>query len=117
MIDALVAAFLGILAGIAVTLAVQRVRAGSDPYPSPARPNLPGPYEDGRTQRMLAAFPFAAFLLDSTGVVRYVNAAAEELFEASDRPSAHRRRAVGGDGAASARGYCRRDVDARHHDR
>jgi two-component system phosphate regulon sensor histidine kinase PhoR len=81
MIDALVAALLGILAGIAVTLAVQRVRSGRVPYASPARPNLPGPYEDGRTQRVLAAFPFAAFLLDSTGVVRYVNQAAEEMFE------------------------------------
>src|ERR1700722_326711 len=81
MIDALVAALLGILAGIAVTLAVQRVRTGRVPYASPARPNLPGPYEDGRTQRVLAAFPFAAFLLDSTGVVRYVNQAAEEMFE------------------------------------
>jgi two-component system phosphate regulon sensor histidine kinase PhoR len=81
MNDALVAALAGIVAGGAATLAVQRVRAGRAPYAAPADPSAPGPYEDGRTQRVLAAFPFAAFLIDSGGVVRFVNAAAEELFE------------------------------------
>jgi signal transduction histidine kinase len=83
VLDALVAALAGALAGIAVTLAVQRIRANRAPYAAPARPSAPGPYEDGRTQRVLAAFPFAAFLIDGGGVVRYVNAAAEELFEIS----------------------------------
>lgn len=80
MLDALVAASAGVLAGIVVTLTVQRVRARRAPYAAPVRPSAPGPYEDGRTQRVLAAFPFAAFLIDSGGVVRFVNEAAEELF-------------------------------------
>jgi two-component system phosphate regulon sensor histidine kinase PhoR len=81
MLEALVAALAGIVAGVAVTLVVQRVRAARAPYAAPARPSAPGPYEDGRTQRVLAAFPFAAFLIDAGGVVRFVNEAAEELFE------------------------------------
>ena len=81
MFDALLAALAGLVAGVAATLAVWRVRAARAPYADPVRPSAPGPYEDGRTQRVLAAFPFAAFLIDSGGVVRYVNAAAEELFE------------------------------------
>jgi two-component system phosphate regulon sensor histidine kinase PhoR len=80
VIDALVAALAGIGSGIVVTLAVQRVRANRAPYALPSRPSAPGPYEDGRTQRVLAAFPLAAFLIDSGGVVRFVNSAAEELF-------------------------------------
>lgn len=81
MLDALVALAAGVVAGIAVTLAVQRLRRARAPDAVPAYPSAPGPYEDGRTQRVLAAFPFAAFLIDSGGVVRYVNPAAEELFE------------------------------------
>jgi two-component system phosphate regulon sensor histidine kinase PhoR len=84
MLDALVAAVVGLVAGVAVTLVVQHVqreRAARTPYSVPAGPSTPSPYEDGRTQRVLAAFPLAAFLLDSAGVVRYVNEAAEELFE------------------------------------
>jgi two-component system phosphate regulon sensor histidine kinase PhoR len=80
MLDALVAALAGLLAGVAVTLLVGRVRAGGSPL-APPGPLVPGPYEDGRTQSVLAAFPFAAFLIDSAGIVRYVNEAAEELFE------------------------------------
>jgi len=80
MLEALVAALAGIVAGVAATLVVQRARAARSPYAAPARPSAPGPYEDGRTQRVLAAFPFAAFLIDSGGIVRFVNAAAEELF-------------------------------------
>jgi two-component system phosphate regulon sensor histidine kinase PhoR len=83
MLDALVAAPAGIVAGIAVTLAVQRIRADRAPVAAPSGPSAPGPYEDGRTQRVLAAFPFAAFLIDAGGIVRYVNEAAEELFEIS----------------------------------
>jgi two-component system, OmpR family, phosphate regulon sensor histidine kinase PhoR len=89
VLDALVAGLAGLVAGIAVTLAVWRVRASRAPNASPARPSAPGPYEDGRTQRVLAAFPFAAFLIDSNGIVRFVNQAAEELFEI------HAERAVG----------------------
>jgi two-component system phosphate regulon sensor histidine kinase PhoR len=81
MFDALAAALAGILAGAGVTLVVQRVRASRVPSAAPDPALAPGPYEDGRTQRVLAAFPFAAFLIDSGGVVRFVNEAAEELFE------------------------------------
>src|SRR5271167_3361686 len=81
MFDALVAAVAGILAGVAVTLAVQRVRASQPAHAVPAGPSDPGPYDDDRTQRVLAAFPFAAFLIDSAGIVRHVNQAAAELFE------------------------------------
>jgi two-component system, OmpR family, phosphate regulon sensor histidine kinase PhoR len=81
MLDALVAALAGIVAGGAATLAVQRLRAGRTPNAAPARAAAPGPYDDGRAQRVLAAFPFAAFLIDSGGIVRFVNRAAEELFE------------------------------------
>ena len=83
MIDALVTALAGIFAGVAATLAVLRIRAARTPSAAPSRPSVPGPYEDGRTQRVLAAFPFAAFLIDAGGVVRFVNSAAEELFEIS----------------------------------
>jgi two-component system phosphate regulon sensor histidine kinase PhoR len=81
VLEALVAVLAGIVAGVAATLAVQRFRAGRAPAAAPARPSAPGPYEDGRTQRVLAAFPFAAFLIDGGGYVRYVNEAAEDLFE------------------------------------
>ncbi len=89
MLDALVAAAAGLIAGSLVTLAVGRFRSARAPYAAPVRPAALDPYEDGRTQRVLAAFPFAAFLIDSGGIVRYVNAAAEELFEI------HAERAVG----------------------
>jgi two-component system, OmpR family, phosphate regulon sensor histidine kinase PhoR len=89
MLDALVAAAAGLIAGIVVTLAIARIRTARAPYAAPARPAALDPYEDGRTQRVLAAFPFAAFLIDSGGIVRYVNAAAEELFDI------HAERAVG----------------------
>jgi two-component system, OmpR family, phosphate regulon sensor histidine kinase PhoR len=89
MLDALVAAAAGLIAGIVVTLAVVRIRTARAPYAAPARPAALDPYEDGRTQRVLAAFPFAAFLIDSGGIVRYVNAAAEDLFEI------HAERAIG----------------------
>ncbi len=89
MLDALVAAAAGLIAGSLVTLAVGRFRSARAPYAAPARPAALDPYEDGRTQRVLAAFPFAAFLIDSGGIVRYVNAAAEELFEI------HAERAIG----------------------
>jgi two-component system phosphate regulon sensor histidine kinase PhoR len=89
MLDALVAAAAGLIAGIVVTLAVGRFRAARAPYAAPSRPAALGPYEDGRTQRVLAAFPFAAFLIDSGGIVRFVNSAAEEMFEI------HAERAIG----------------------
>src|SRR5580693_1599165 len=89
MFDVLVAAAAGLIAGIVVTLAVVRFRAARAPDAAPSRPAALDPYEDGRTQRVLAAFPFAAFLIDSGGIVRYVNAAAEELF------AIHAARAVG----------------------
>ncbi len=89
MLDALVAAAAGLIAGIVVTLAVGRFRSARAPYAAPSRPAALGPYEDGRTQRVLAAFPFAAFLIDSGGIVRFVNSAAEEMFEI------HAERAIG----------------------
>ena len=80
MLDPLVAALAGALAGGVATFATLRARAGRAADAPPAGPAAPGPYDDGRTQRVLAAFPFAAFLIDAGGVVRFVNAAAEELF-------------------------------------
>ena len=84
-----VVALAGIIAGGAATYIVVRWRAAQTPSTVQARPLAPGPYEDGRTQRVLAAFPFAAFLIDAGGIVRFVNEAAEELFEI------HAQRAVG----------------------
>jgi two-component system phosphate regulon sensor histidine kinase PhoR len=81
MIDALLAALAGIAIGSAVTRAFGRARAARAPHALQPGFLTPGPYEDGRTQRVLAAFPFAAFLIDATGVIRFVNEAAEELFE------------------------------------
>jgi len=89
MFDALVAALAGLVAGVGVTLLVWRARGRRLTYSAPAGPLTPGPYEDGRTQRVLAAFPFAAFLIDSNGIVRFVNEVAEELFEI------HAQRAIG----------------------
>jgi two-component system phosphate regulon sensor histidine kinase PhoR len=81
MLDALATALAGIVAGIAATLAVLRARSPRMPRPAADEGAVPGPYDDDRTQRVLAAFPFAAFLIDSNGVVRFVNDAAERLFE------------------------------------
>jgi two-component system phosphate regulon sensor histidine kinase PhoR len=81
MLDALLAALAGLAAGIAVTLAIGRLRAARAPRAFQPGYSTPGPYEDGRTQRVLAAFPFAAFLIDAGGVIRFVNEAAEELFD------------------------------------
>ena len=81
MIDALVATLGGLVAGSVVTLAVQRVRASNAPIFAADGPLVPGPYDDDRTQRVLAAFPFAAFLVDAGGIVRFANDAAERLFE------------------------------------
>jgi len=85
MLDPLVAALAGAVAGGVATFATLRARAGRAAYAPPPGPAAPGPYDDGRTQRVLAAFPFAAFLIDAGGVVRFVNAAAEELFGISAR--------------------------------
>ena len=81
MLDPSLAAAGGLIAGAGVTLAAVRARARRAPDAVPERPLLPGPYDDGRTQRVLAAFPFAAFLIDAAGTVRYVNVAAEQLFD------------------------------------
>jgi two-component system phosphate regulon sensor histidine kinase PhoR len=81
MLDPLVAALAGIAAGSVATFAAMRARAGRAAPAGPARPPAPGPYDDDRTQRVLAAFPFPAFLIDAGGLVRFVNAAAEELFD------------------------------------
>jgi two-component system phosphate regulon sensor histidine kinase PhoR len=81
MLDALVAALAGIVAGIAATLAVQRARRSRAPFAAGDDRAAPGPYDDERMQRVLAAFPLAAFLVDAGGIVRFVNAAAEDLFD------------------------------------
>ncbi len=81
MIDPLVAAVLGVAAGAAGALGARRLRdARGAPFERP-EPEAPGPYDDDRTRRVLAALPFAAFLIDARGVVRFVNPAAEALFE------------------------------------
>jgi two-component system phosphate regulon sensor histidine kinase PhoR len=89
VLDPLVATLGGLVAGSVVTLAVQRARSARLPAFASDRPAVPGPYDDGRTQRVLAAFPFAAFLIDARGIVRFVNAAAERMFDI------HADRAVG----------------------
>jgi two-component system phosphate regulon sensor histidine kinase PhoR len=81
VLDPLLAAAGGLVAGAGATLVVVRWRAGRAPDTAPERPAPPGPYDDGRTQRVLAAFPFAALLIDAAGIVRYVNVAAEQLFD------------------------------------
>ncbi len=81
MLDPLVATLGGLVAGSVATLAVQRARAARRPAFALDRPAAPSAYEDGRTQRVLAAFPFAAFLIDAGGIVRYANLAAEQLFD------------------------------------
>jgi two-component system phosphate regulon sensor histidine kinase PhoR len=81
VIDPLVAAVLGVAAGAAGALGARRLRdARGAPFERP-EPEAPGPYDDDRTRRVLAALPFAAFLIDARGVVRFVNPAAEALFE------------------------------------
>ena len=80
MIDPLVTALGGAVAGALAVFAIGRARAGHIPQTLPARPDYPDAYEDARTHRVLAAFPFAAFLIDAAGIVRFVNEAAEELF-------------------------------------
>jgi len=80
VIDPLVAAILGAVAGVASTFGVRRLREGRRPLLESPGPETPGPYDDDRTRRVLAALPFAAFLIDARGVVRFVNPAAEQLF-------------------------------------
>ncbi len=81
MIEPLVAAMLGAVAGVAGALGVRQFRdARRGPQLEAPGPELPGPYDDDRTRRVLAALPFAAFLIDARGVVRFVNPAAEALF-------------------------------------
>jgi two-component system phosphate regulon sensor histidine kinase PhoR len=81
VIEPLVASILGAAAGAVGALGVRhlrdRRRAPQLEMPGPA---LPGPYDDDRTRRVLAALPFAAFLIDARAVVRFVNPAAEALF-------------------------------------
>jgi two-component system phosphate regulon sensor histidine kinase PhoR len=89
MLDSVVAALGGVAAGVVATLISVRIHASRTPFTTPVRPTAPSPYEDDRTQRVLAAFPFAAFLIDAGGIVRYANTAAEELFDI------HAERAVG----------------------
>jgi two-component system phosphate regulon sensor histidine kinase PhoR len=81
VIEPLVAAMLGAVAGVAGALGVRQFRdARRGPQLEAPGPELPGPYDDDRTRRVLAALPFAAFLIDARGVVRFVNPAAEALF-------------------------------------
>jgi two-component system phosphate regulon sensor histidine kinase PhoR len=81
VIEPLVAAIVGAAAGAATTLAVRHFRDGVRAPIALPRPETPDPYDDDRTRRVLAALPFAAFLIDARGVVRFVNPAAEALFE------------------------------------
>jgi two-component system phosphate regulon sensor histidine kinase PhoR len=81
VIDPVAAALAGVAVGAAATLGVRRLRAARRAPLEPPGPAAPGPYDDDRTRRVLAALPFAAFLIDARGVVRFVNPAAEALFE------------------------------------
>jgi two-component system phosphate regulon sensor histidine kinase PhoR len=79
--DPALVAIAGAAAGAVILLAVQRLRAPREPVRGGDDAALPGPYDDHRMQRVLAALPFAAFLIDPRGIVRFVNPVAEELFE------------------------------------
>src|ERR1700744_1355434 len=81
MIEPLVTALGGAVAGALAVAVLGRARAGRATQTFPVRPDQPDAYEDERTHRVLAAFPFAAFLIDANGIVRFANDAAEELFE------------------------------------
>jgi two-component system phosphate regulon sensor histidine kinase PhoR len=78
--DPFVAALAGAIAGAVATFAAGRLRRPGPAFPARIDSAAPGPHEDNRVQRIVAAFPFAAFLIDESGTVRFVNAAAEELF-------------------------------------
>ncbi len=80
MIEPLVAAILGLAAGVFGTLGTRVVLGSGGPDPDEPRPAGPGPYDDDRTLRVLGALPFAAFLIDARGIVRFVNPAGEALF-------------------------------------
>ncbi len=80
MIEPVVAAIMGAAAGAVATFGIRGLREAGRPPLETASAVLPGPYDDDRTRRVLAALPFAAFLIDARGVVRFVNPAAEALF-------------------------------------
>jgi two-component system phosphate regulon sensor histidine kinase PhoR len=80
VIEPLVAAVLGAVAGAVGAIGVRQLRDGRQPALEVPGPATPDPYDDDRTRRVLAALPFAAFLIDARGVVRFVNPAAEALF-------------------------------------
>ncbi len=74
-----VALVAGIGIGVVVAMVADRIRRRSTPFVERTAP-LPSPYDDDRTRLVLAALPFAAFLVDERGFVRFINAAAERLF-------------------------------------
>ena len=74
-----VAVVAGIGIGVLLAVAADRLRRRSVPPAERSAPS-PGPYDDDRTRLVLAALPFAAFLVDERGFVRFINAAAERLF-------------------------------------
>jgi two-component system, OmpR family, phosphate regulon sensor histidine kinase PhoR len=69
----------GIGIGIVVALAAERLRRRTEPPVEHSTPS-PSPYDDDRTRLVLAALPFAAFLVDERGFVRFINTGAERLF-------------------------------------
>jgi two-component system phosphate regulon sensor histidine kinase PhoR len=81
VLDPLLAAAGGLVAGVAATMGAVRLRKEQPPSTLPAGPSTPAPYDDDRTRRVLAAFPFAVFLIDANAVVRFANVAAEQLFD------------------------------------
>jgi len=58
-----------------------RVRRPRHSPAATAGPDVPTAFDDRRIRGIIAAFPFAAFLIDAGGIVRFINAAAEELFD------------------------------------
>jgi two-component system phosphate regulon sensor histidine kinase PhoR len=81
MLDPYVAGLAGVAAGAAATFAALRVRRPRHSPAATAGPDVPTAFDDRRIRGIIAAFPFAAFLIDAGGIVRFINAAAEELFD------------------------------------
>jgi two-component system phosphate regulon sensor histidine kinase PhoR len=80
MLDSALVALAGAVAGAAIAIVALRRPSGGAHSSQTATFSQPGPYDDRRTTLVLAALPLPALLVDSGGIVRFVNPAAEALF-------------------------------------